>query len=50
MKPHVMCALSKELTAYLKDMKELDRPALIAVNKRLLKMQLEVSENLEKIP
>ena len=49
MKPHVMCALSKELHCYLKELKELDRPALIAVNKRLLKMQQEISESLEKL-
>ena len=50
MKPHVMTAHAKDLHAYLKTIKELDREALLSVNKRLIKMQLEVSEILEKIP
>ena len=50
MKPHVMTAHAKDLHSFLKEVKELDRNALLAINKRLIKMQLEVSETMEKIP
>jgi hypothetical protein len=49
MKPHVIYALSKELQCYVKEIKDLDRETLLAINRRLLKLQLEVTENLEKI-
>lgn len=49
MKPHVLCALIKELQSHVKGIKELDRENLIAINRRLLKIQLEVAETLEKI-
>ena len=49
MKPVVMYALSKELQGYIKSVQRLDRSSLLEINKRLLKMQLEVSEIMEKI-
>jgi len=49
MKPVVMYALSKELQGYIKSVQRLDRSNLLEINKRLLKMQLEVSEIMEKI-
>lgn len=49
MKPHVLYALTKELQCFVKTQKDLDRETLIAINRRLLKIQLEVAENLEKL-
>ena len=49
MKPVVMYALSKELQGYIKSVQRLDRSSLLEINKRLLKMQLEVSEIMEKV-
>ena len=49
MKPHVLCALIKELQSHVKEIKDLDRDALLSINRRLLKIQLEVTETLEKI-
>lgn len=49
MKPVVMYALSKELQGYIKSIPQLDRESLLEINKKLLKMQIEVSETLEKI-
>ena len=49
MKPFIIFAQSKDLQGYIKSIDKIDREKLIEINKRLLKMQLEVSESLEKI-
>ena len=49
MKPHLMKALSKELYSYIKLQTAVDKQILLEINKKLLKMQIEVSETLEKI-
>ena len=49
MKPHVLCALTKELHAQVKSIKELDRPQLLQINRRVLKIQTEIAETLEKM-
>ena len=49
MKPHVLCALIRELQLYAKGVKDLDRDTLLSINRRLIKIQLEVAETLEKI-
>ena len=49
MKPHLMKALSKELYSYIKLQSAVDKQILLEINKKLLKMQIEVSEILEKI-
>jgi len=47
MRPHVILAQSKELVGYLRTVDELDIATLSQINKRLLKIQQEVSETLE---
>lgn len=49
MKPVVLMAQSKELNAYIKSVNELDRTSLVEIHKKLLKMQVEVSENLQRM-
>ena len=49
MKPHVLCALIRELQLYAKGVKDLDRETLLSINRRLIKIQLVVAETLEKI-
>lgn len=49
MKPVVIYALSKELQGYVKAIQHLDSSNLVEINKKLLKMQLEVCEILDKI-
>ena len=49
MKPVVLLAQSRELLAYIKSVNDLDKDSLVEVNKRLLKMQTEVSENLQRL-
>lgn len=49
MKPVVLLAQSKDLQSYIKTVQNLDQSALVEINKRLLKMQLEVSEILDKM-
>ncbi|HNR90544.1 MAG TPA: hypothetical protein PKM65_19565 [Spirochaetota bacterium] len=48
MKPVVILALSKELQGYVRSIQHVEREHLMEINKRLLKMQLEVFETLEK--
>ena len=48
MKPVVLLAQSKELQNYIKTIEEIDQATLLEINKKLLKMQIEVSENLQK--
>ncbi|MFH0977648.1 MAG: hypothetical protein V1874_17855 [Spirochaetota bacterium] len=49
MKPVVILAQAKDLLSYVKGIQNVDRLSLLEINKRLLKMQLETSEILEKI-
>jgi len=49
MKPVVLLAQSKDLQSYIKTIQNLDQASLVEINKRLLKMQLEVSEILDKM-
>ncbi len=49
MKPIVLQAQLKELLKYLKEIESLDSKNLIFINKKLLKIQSEVSELLEKL-
>jgi hypothetical protein len=49
MKPVLLLAQAKELQNFIKNIDDLNRENLIELNKKLLKMQIEVSENLEKI-
>lgn len=49
MKPVVLLAQIKDLQAYLKTVQNTDLKTLVEINKRLLKMQLEVSEILDKM-
>ena len=49
MKPFLIYAQSKDLQGYIKSLDDIDREKLIEINKRLLKMQLEVTETLEKV-
>jgi hypothetical protein len=49
MKPVVLLAQAKDLQSYIKNVQNVDRANLLEINKRLLKMQLETSEILEKI-
>ena len=48
MKPVVLLAQSKELQNYIKSVDTLDQKSLLEINKRLLKMLMEISEYLEK--
>ncbi len=49
MKPVVLYALSKELQGYVKTIQRLDGSNLLEINKKLLKMQMEVCEILDKM-
>jgi len=49
MKPVVLLAQAKDLQSYLKTVQNLDLKTLVEINKRLLKMQMEVSEVLDKM-
>jgi hypothetical protein len=49
MKPIVLQAQLKELLKYVKEIESLDSKNLIVINKKLLKIQSEVSELLEKL-
>lgn len=49
MKPVVIAALSKDLLIFVRTVQKLDQASLLEINKKLLKMQMEVSEILEKI-
>ena len=49
MKPVVVYAQAKDLQSYIKTVQSLDNVSLIEINKRLLKMQLEVAEMFGKI-
>jgi len=48
-KPFVLRAQTRELYAFIKSLESLDMPALLEINTRVLKMQLEVSETMKKI-
>ena len=48
MKPVVLLAHVKELQAFIRKVPNLDQNNLMEINKKLLKMQLEVSEIMEK--
>ena len=48
MKPILLLAQAKELQNFIKSIDNLKRDNLIEINKKLLKMLLEVSENLDK--
>ncbi len=48
MKPLVLQAQSKELLSYIKGVDQIDQASLLEVHKKLLKMQMEVSEILGK--
>lgn len=49
MKPVVLQAQAKDLSAYIKAVQDLSQIHLLEINKKLLKMQLEVMEIIEKI-
>jgi hypothetical protein len=49
MKPHILIALTKELHLYVKDIPELDRKTLLQINRRVIKIQTEIAETLEKM-
>jgi hypothetical protein len=49
MRPLVILAQSRDLQGFLRIISVLDRESLLEVNRRLLKMQMEVLESLEKI-
>lgn len=49
MKPVVIAALSKDLQVFVRTVKNLDHASLIEINRKLLKMQLEVSEIMDKM-
>jgi len=49
MKPVVIAALSKDLQVYVRTVQKLDQASLLEINKKLLKMQMEVFEILGKI-
>ena len=48
-KPFVLRAQTRELYGYIKSIEALDRAALLEINVRILKMQLEVSETMKKL-
>jgi len=48
-KPHVLCALTKELHAQVKAIKEMDRSSLLQINRRVIRIQTEIAETLEKM-
>lgn len=49
MKPIVLQAQLKELLKYVKEINNLDTQQLVIINKKLLKIQSEVAELLEKL-
>jgi len=49
MKPIVLQAQLKELLKYVKEINTLDTQNLVQINKKLIKIQSEVAELLEKI-
>ncbi len=49
MKPLVLKAQSKELYDYLKGIQELSLEQLMESHQKLLKMQMEISENMKKM-
>ena len=49
MKPVVIAALSKDLQVYVRTVQKLDQSSLLEINKKLLRMQMEVFEILGKI-
>jgi len=49
MKPFVLRAQTRELYGYIKSIESLDRLALIEINQKILKMQLEVAETMKKL-
>ena len=49
MKPVVLLAQVKELQSYIKGIKDLEKNNLIEISKKLVKIQSEVNENLEKL-
>lgn len=48
MKPVVLLAQSKELLSYIKSVQDLSQHDLLEISKKLLKMQMEVMEILDK--
>ena len=49
MKPIVLQAQSKELVSYIKGIDQIDQARLLEIHRKLLKMQLEVSEILNSL-
>jgi hypothetical protein len=49
MKPVVLLAQAKDLHSFIKTAANMDQQKLLEINKRLLKMQIEVSEILGKL-
>ena len=49
MKPVVLAAQVKDLQNYIKDIKDLDKNNLVEINKKLVKLFSETTENLEKV-
>jgi len=49
MNPIILLSQAKDLLKYLKETDKLNKESLLVINKKLLKMLVEVSENLEKI-
>ena len=49
MKPVVLLAQVKELQTYIKEIKDIDKNNLIEISKKIVKIQTEINENLEKI-
>jgi hypothetical protein len=49
MKPIVLQAQVKELLNYMKSSGDLSKTSLLEINKKLLKIMSEVTENLEKV-
>lgn len=49
MKPIVLQAQVKELLGFIKTCGDLNRNSLLEINKKLLKVMQEVSENLDKV-
>ena len=49
MKPFVLRAQTRELYGYIKSIDSLDLAALLEINTRILKMQLEVAETMKKL-
>ena len=49
MKPVVLQAQVKDLLGYIKSCGDIEKENLLEINKKLLKVMTEVSENLEKV-